>query len=81
MPKLRAGDRIIAGCALFMRRARVLRNAIVVKPSTLLHFHSVLRERKYRMLFASQRGRRTGPKGPNKDLIDANRRRRRNETP
>jgi putative transposase len=39
-PKLRAGDRIIAGlCTLFMRRARVLRNAIVLKPSTLLHFH------------------------------------------
>jgi transposase InsO family protein len=71
-PKLRAGDRIIAGlCTLFMRRARVLRNAIVLKPSTLLHFHSVLRKRKYRMLFASQGGHRPGPKGPNKDLIDA----------
>jgi putative transposase len=69
---LRAGDRIIAGlCTLFMRRARVLRNAIVLKPSTLLHFHSVLRKRKYRMLFASQGGHRPGPKGPNKDLIEA----------
>ena len=71
-PKLRAADRIIAGlCTMFMRRARVLRNAIVLKPSTLLHFHSVLRKRKYRMLFSTQRGRRLGPKGPNKDLIDA----------
>src|SRR5512132_1886082 len=34
-PNLRAADRIIAGlCTLFMRRARVLRSAIVLKPST-----------------------------------------------
>ena len=71
-PKLRFADRIIAGlCTIFMRRSRVLRNAIVLTPSTLLHFHSVLRKRKYRMLFSTQRGRRPGPKGPNKDLIDA----------
>jgi hypothetical protein len=32
-PNLRAADRIIAGlCTLFMRRARVLRSAIVLKP-------------------------------------------------
>ena len=71
-PKLRTPDRIIAGlCALFMRRARLLRSAIVLKPATLLHFHSVLKTRKYRMLFSQQRGRRPGPKGPKKDLIDA----------
>ena len=54
-----------------MRRARVLRSAIVLKPSTLLHLHSVLRKRKYRMLFSPERRRRPGPKGPQKDLIDA----------
>ena len=54
-----------------MRRTRVLRSAIVVKPSTLLHLHSVLRKRKYRMLFSPQHGRRPGPKGPRKDLTDA----------
>jgi hypothetical protein len=54
-----------------MHRARVLRSTIVLKPSTLLHFHSVLRKRKYRMLFSHQRGRRPGPKGPRKDLIEA----------
>jgi putative transposase len=71
-PKLRTADRIIAGlCTLFMRRARLLRSAIVLKPATLLHFHSVLKTRKYRMLFSHQRGRRPGPKGPKKDLIDA----------
>src|SRR5258705_12897575 len=46
-PKLRAADRFIAGlCTLFMRPARVLRSAIILKPSTLLHLHSVLRKRK-----------------------------------
>ena len=71
-PNLRPADRIIAGlCTLFMRRARVLRSAIVLKPSTLLHFHSLLRKRKYRMLFSPKRRRRPGPKGPKKDLIDA----------
>jgi hypothetical protein len=35
-PNLRAGDRIITGlCTLFMRPSRILRSAIVVKPSTL----------------------------------------------
>ncbi len=71
-PNLRAVDRIIAGlCALFMRPARVLRSAIVLKPSTLLHLHNVLRRRKYRMLFSPKRGRRPGPNGPKKELIDA----------
>jgi hypothetical protein len=71
-PNLCTADRIVAGlCTLFMRRARVLRSAIALKPSTLLHLHSVLRKRKYRMLFSPVRGRRPGPKGPNKALIDA----------
>ena len=51
-PNLRAGDRIITGlCTLFMRRSRILRSAVVVKPSTLLDFHNLLRKRKYRMSF------------------------------
>ena len=58
-PNLRAADRIIAGlCTLFMRPARVLRSAIVLKPSTLLHLHNALRSRKYRMLLSPRRGRR-----------------------
>ena len=64
-PNLRATDRIIAGlCTLFMRRARVLRSAFVLKPSTLLHLHSVLQKRKFRMLFSPVLGGRPGPKGP-----------------
>jgi len=71
-PNLRATDRIIAGlCTLFICPARVLRSAIVLKPSTLLHLHSLLRRRKYSALFAPRRRRRPGPNGPNQDLIDA----------
>src|SRR5258705_700381 len=71
-PNLRATDRIIAGlCTLFMRPARVVRSAIVLKPSTLLHLHTMLMKRKYRMLFSPKRGRRPGPNGPKKELIDA----------
>src|SRR6478672_3513574 len=52
-PNLRAADRIIAGlCTLFMRPRRVPRSAIVLKPSTLLHLNSLLRRRKYRLLFS-----------------------------
>src|SRR5262249_57914547 len=71
-PNLRVSDRIIAGlCTLLMHRSRVLRCGIALKPSTLLLFHHLLTKRKYRMLFSSERGRRPGPKGPAKELIDA----------
>src|SRR5215469_2839757 len=69
---LRATERILAGlCTLFMNPVRVLRSAIVLKPSTLLHLHHVLAKRKYRTLFSRKRRRPPGPKGPNKELIDA----------
>jgi putative transposase len=71
-PNLRAADRIIFGlCMLFIRPARVFRSAITLKPATLLHFHSLLSKRKYRILFSPKRGHRPGPKGPDKDVIDA----------
>jgi len=54
-----------------MRSARILRTAIVLRPSTLLQFHQMLTKQKYRMLFSRQRKRRPGPKGPSKELIDA----------
>src|SRR2546428_11951041 len=55
-PNLRASDRIIAGlCTLLMRPARVLGSGVVLKPSTLLHFHNVLTKHKYRPLFSSRR--------------------------
>src|SRR5216110_3519665 len=39
-PNLRVSDRLIAGlCALFVRTPRLIRSAIVLKPSTLLSLH------------------------------------------
>jgi putative transposase len=71
-PNLRPTDRIIAGlCALFMRPARLIRSAIVIKPSTILAFHKALVQRKYRLLFSAKRHRKPGPKGPSVELVAA----------
>jgi transposase InsO family protein len=71
-PNLRPSDRIVAGfCTLLMRPAKILRSAIALKPSTLLHFHKALTKQKYRLLFSSKQVRRPGPKGPTKELTDA----------
>jgi len=71
-PNLRLSDRIVAGwCALFVRPSRLIRSAIVLKPSTLLSLHQALRNRKYRRLFSSERKGRPGPKGPTRELIEA----------
>ena len=71
-PNLQASDRIIGGlCSLLMRPIRVLRSAVVLKPATLLHFHKMLIQQKYRILVSPQRVGRPSPKGPTKALIDA----------
>jgi putative transposase len=71
-PNLRPIDRMIASlCAGLMRPARLLRSAIVLKPSTLMAFHRALVNRKYRLLFAPSRRRKPGPKGPSPELIAA----------
>jgi putative transposase len=52
-PNLRSSDRIMTAlCTVFIRRTRILRSAMVLKPSTLLHLHHVLTKRKYRLLFS-----------------------------
>lgn len=71
-PNLHSMDRVIAGlCTLFIRPSRLLRTAIVLKPSTLLAFHATLVQRKYRQLFSPRRHGRSGPKGPSPALISA----------
>jgi putative transposase len=71
-PNLRSSDRIVVGlCALWMRPSRILRSAVVLKPSTILDFHRLLRKHKYRLLFSPKHRRRPGPKGPLKELIEA----------
>src|SRR5262245_57164782 len=47
-PNLRAFDRFLLGvCSLFIRPRRLIRSAIMLKPSTLLRFHRHLVKRKY----------------------------------
>src|SRR6266853_3251707 len=71
-PNLRLADRIVAGmCALLMRPGRLIRSAIVLKPSTLLRLHRALIQRKYRRLFSSKGPTKPGPKGPSQDVIAA----------
>ena len=70
-PNLRASDRFIAGvCSLFMKSSRLIRSAIVLKPSTLLSIHHALRNRKYRLLFFRRSGRKNpAPMDPPKSLL------------
>ncbi len=71
-PNPRPSDRIVAGlCALLMRPRRLIRSAIVMKPSTLLTLHQALTRRKYRRLFSSGVRKKPGPKGPTQDVIAA----------
>jgi len=71
-PNLRTSDRLVAGlCALLIRPARLIRSAIVLKPSTLLSLHQALENRKYRLLFSSKCRGKPGPKGPSNELIRA----------
>jgi putative transposase len=71
-PKLRLFDRVVVGLyALLMRPARLIRSAIVLKPSTLLGLHRALTTRKYRRLFSSKMRKKPGPKGPSQDVIAA----------
>ncbi len=69
-PRLRAIDRIIIGlCAILIRPSRLVRSAIVLKPSTILAFHRALVSRKYRLLFTARNRRKAGPSGPSQELI------------
>ncbi len=71
-PNLRPMDRVIAGlCTLVIRPGRLLRIAVVLKPSALLAFHAALVKRKYRQLFSPKRRGKPGPKGPSPELIAA----------
>jgi len=63
---------MVAGlCAFLMRPGRMIRSAIVLKPSTLLSFHRALTQRKYQRLFSSTVATKPGPKGPTQEVIAA----------
>ena len=53
-PKLTALDRFLMGfCSLFLLRRHIQRAAVIIQPSTLLKFHQLLKQRKYRLLYSS----------------------------
>jgi len=71
-PNLTPVDRMLLGFwSLFLSSRRIQRAAVILKPSTLLKFHDVLKRRKYRLLYTASRKRKPGPKGPSRELIDA----------
>jgi transposase InsO family protein len=71
-PNLATQDRtLLALLSLFLSPRRLTRSAIIIKPSTLLSFHNALKKRKYRLLYSPSGGRKPGPKGPTKEVIDA----------
>jgi hypothetical protein len=71
-PALRTSDRVIAGLlAALIHPARLVRSAVVLKPSTIMSFHRALVRRKYQLLFTPKRRGKPGPKGPSPELITA----------
>ena len=71
-PNLTTLDRILMGLfSMFMNPHRIARAAIIIKPSTLLLFHNALKKQKYRLLYSPGGGRKPGPKGPSREVIEA----------
>ena len=71
-PKLTPWDRLlVAFGSAFVSPARISRIAITLRPSTFLAFHRALAKLKYHVLYASERRRRPGLKGPSAELIAA----------
>jgi len=71
-PNLSTCDRALLGFwSLFLNHRRIARAAIIIKPSTPLSFHNALKKRKYRQLYSPRGGRKPGPKGPSREVIDA----------
>ncbi|MEH6584142.1 MAG: hypothetical protein V7754_19570 [Halioglobus sp.] len=71
-PNLSTKDRALLGLwSLCLNPRRIVRSAIIIKPSTLLRFHNALKKRKYRLLYSPGGGRKPGPKGPSAEVINA----------
>jgi putative transposase len=71
-PNLTALDRFLLGFwSLFLNPRHVQRAAVILRPSTLLKFHNLFKQRKYRLLYSAGRRGKPGPKGPSPELIQA----------
>ncbi|MEN8131081.1 MAG: integrase core domain-containing protein [Pseudomonadota bacterium] len=71
-PNLSALDRFLFGFWSLFLDTRILRRAaMIIRPSTLLKFHDILKKRKYRLLYSADSNGKPGPKGPSRELIQA----------
>ena len=71
-PNLTPVDRMLLGFwSLFLSPHHIQRAAVILRPSTLLNFHDMLKKRKYRLLYTARSKGKPGPKGPSQELIDA----------
>jgi len=69
-PNLSALDRFLFGFwSLFLDARRIQRAAVIIRPSTLLKLHDLLKHRKYQLLYSSGRKGKPAPKGPSTELI------------
>ena len=71
-PNLCVSQRLLLGFwSLFLHPRRILRSAVILKPSTLLRFHAALKAYKYRWLYSRPQQSKPGPKGSALELIRA----------
>jgi hypothetical protein len=71
-PNLSALDLFLFGFwSVFLNPRRIQRAAVIIRPSTLLKFHNLLKKRKYRLPYSSNKKGKPGPKGPSPELIHA----------
>ena len=72
-PNLSTLDRFLLGFwSLFLNPRHLRRAAVIIRPSTLLKFHNLLKQPKYRLLYSSAGSKRKpGPKAPSQTLIQA----------
>jgi putative transposase len=71
-PNLSVLDRVLLGFwSLLLSPRHIQRAAVTIRPSTLLKFHRLLKQRKYRLLYSAGRKGKPGPKGPSPELIQA----------
>ena len=71
-PNLSVLDRVLLGFwSLLLSPRHIQRAAVIIRPSTLLKFHRLLKQRKYRLLYSAGRKGKLGPKGPSTKLIQA----------
>ena len=71
-PNLTTSDRFLLGLwSLFLNPRHLQRASVIIRPSTLLKFHRILKQRKYRQLYSATHKGKPGPKGPSTELIQA----------